>query len=150
MRISDWSSDVCSSDLPRITLKQLHNVFLDEDSTLVTPAIPKYQNPKTGEYWAGRGRTPAWVREAEKRGISRETFRTPESIAHEEAKKPRKTVPPRYANPATGETWTGRGRTPLWVLEAQSKGIPKERFMIDKRARSISAESKRISQNGTA
>lgn len=27
----------------------------------------------------------------------------------------RKAVQPKYANPQTGETWTGRGRTPKWL-----------------------------------
>lgn len=24
-------------------------------------------------------------------------------------------VPPKYCNPATGETWTGRGKAPKWI-----------------------------------
>lgn len=32
-------------------------------------------------------------------------------------------VPPKYRNPANPEqTWTGRGRAPLWVLELQKNG----------------------------
>lgn len=27
-------------------------------------------------------------------------------------------LPPKYRNPATGETWTGRGRQPKWVEQA--------------------------------
>src|SRR3546814_17650984 len=34
MRISDWSSDVCSSDLP---LTSRHSVYLDTDTCLDTP-----------------------------------------------------------------------------------------------------------------
>lgn len=35
--------------------------------------------------------------------------------------KPRTVVsvnPPMYRNPATGETWSGRGRPPLWIADA--------------------------------
>ncbi|MBN3768264.1 H-NS family nucleoid-associated regulatory protein [Burkholderia sp. Se-20378] len=30
-------------------------------------AEPKYQNPKTGETWSGRGRAPLWIRDAKNR-----------------------------------------------------------------------------------
>jgi DNA-binding protein H-NS len=26
-----------------------------------TPAVPKFQNPQTGETWTGRGRAPKWI-----------------------------------------------------------------------------------------
>lgn len=37
---------------------------------------------------------------------------------------PRKggTVAPKYKNPSTGETWTGRGRKPKWVEAHLAKG----------------------------
>lgn len=31
-------------------------------------------------------------------------------------------VAPKYRNPATGETWTGRGRQPKWVEAALASG----------------------------
>ncbi|WP_340525170.1 H-NS histone family protein [Cupriavidus necator] len=37
------------------------------------PLPPKYQNPKTGETWSGRGRAPAWL------GKNRDKFLIPES-----------------------------------------------------------------------
>jgi DNA-binding protein H-NS len=37
-------------------------------------AKPKYRNPATGELWAGRGLPPAWLKEAERTGISRSQF----------------------------------------------------------------------------
>ena len=38
-------------------------------------------------------------------------------------KKPRKKVAPKYANPADKtQTWTGRGRRPLWVVAALEAG----------------------------
>jgi len=35
-------------------------------------------------------------------------------------------LPPKYRNPKTGETWSGRGRSPGWIV-----GRNKERFLID-------------------
>ncbi|AOJ34156.1 H-NS family nucleoid-associated regulatory protein [Burkholderia metallica] len=32
-----------------------------------TATEPKYQNPKTGETWSGRGRAPLWIRDAKNR-----------------------------------------------------------------------------------
>ncbi|WP_321898611.1 H-NS histone family protein [Paraburkholderia heleia] len=37
----------------------------------------------------------------------------------------KKALPPRYMNPKTGETWSGRGRTPGWLA-----GKNRERFLI--------------------
>jgi DNA-binding protein H-NS len=39
---------------------------------------------------------------------------------------PKKTpLPPKYRNPKTGETWSGRGRSPAWLA-----GKNRERFLI--------------------
>lgn len=37
------------------------------------PLPPKYQNPKTGETWSGRGRAPAWL------GKNRDRFLIPDA-----------------------------------------------------------------------
>ncbi|MBR7070072.1 MAG: H-NS histone family protein [Oxalobacter sp.] len=34
--------------------------------------------------------------------------------------KKRATVPPKYRDPATGKTWTGRGRAPKWIADAKN------------------------------
>ena len=49
------------------------------------------------------------------------------------AGKPRGTgakVAPKYRNPATGDTWTGRGRAPAWIKEAEEKGKSRDKFLI--------------------
>ena len=38
--------------------------------------------------------------------------------------KPKRTLPPKYRNPKTGETWSGRGRAPAWL------GKNRTRFLI--------------------
>ncbi|WP_176307833.1 H-NS family nucleoid-associated regulatory protein [Burkholderia ambifaria] len=35
--------------------------------TAGAPVAAKYHNPKTGETWSGRGRAPAWIKEAKNR-----------------------------------------------------------------------------------
>ncbi|WP_436278834.1 H-NS histone family protein [Solimonas soli] len=45
------------------------------------------------------------------------------------AKKAAK-VAAKYRNPATGETWSGRGRTPKWLADAEAKGQKRESFAV--------------------
>lgn len=40
------------------------------------------------------------------------------------------TAPARYKNPETGDTWTGRGRPPRWIIEAESQGKNRDAFLI--------------------
>ncbi|KAG8154764.1 H-NS histone family protein [Burkholderia catarinensis] len=40
------------------------------------------------------------------------------------AVKPKRTLPAKYLNPKTGETWSGRGRAPTWL------GKNRARFLI--------------------
>lgn len=45
-------------------------------------------------------------------------------------------VAPKYKNPDTGETWTGRGKAPRWITAAEAEGWNREDFLI------VSQESK--------
>lgn len=42
----------------------------------------------------------------------------------------KQTVPPKYRDPATGQTWTGRGRTPRWLTAAEEQGRHRDEFLI--------------------
>lgn len=42
----------------------------------------------------------------------------------------RKSVPPKYRNPTTGDTWTGRGKSPRWIVDAEASGQPRDQFLI--------------------
>lgn len=44
--------------------------------------------------------------------------------------KQRKPVEPKYRDPVSGATWSGRGRTPNWLLEAESAGRKRDDFLI--------------------
>ncbi len=44
--------------------------------------------------------------------------------------QPKTVLPPKYRNPATGDTWTGRGRPPRWILDADAAGKKRDSFLI--------------------
>ena len=46
-------------------------------------------------------------------------FRSTDEVA-----KPKRALPPKYRNPKTGDTWSGRGRAPAWL------GKNRARFLI--------------------
>ena len=64
------------------------------------------------------------------RGIAGQAGRLP---AH--SKKPRRRYPvvlPKYRNPQTSETWSGRGKRPRWLIAAMKSGRRIEEFRIGK------------------
>lgn len=46
----------------------------------------------------------------------------------------------KYRNPETGQTWSGRGRTPTWLVNAERAGKSREDFLITAPAAASSAE----------
>jgi DNA-binding protein H-NS len=44
--------------------------------------------------------------------------------------KSRGAVAAKYRNPATGDSWSGRGRAPRWLADAMAKGRSKEDFKV--------------------
>ena len=42
----------------------------------------------------------------------------------------KKPVAPKYRHPASGATWTGRGKAPLWVVAAEKNGQMRQQFLI--------------------
>jgi DNA-binding protein H-NS len=45
-------------------------------------------------------------------------------------KSTRAGVAAKYHNPATGESWSGRGRSPKWLVEAEAKGNSRDKFLV--------------------
>lgn len=43
---------------------------------------------------------------------------------------PKKRVSPKFRHPDTGETWTGRGKTPRWISAAEAQGKNRGEFLI--------------------
>lgn len=50
------------------------------------------------------------------------------SAASSPARKP---VPPKYRNPETGATWSGRGKPPRWISDAEGAGASRDSFLIN-------------------
>jgi DNA-binding protein H-NS len=46
------------------------------------------------------------------------------------AAKSAKQVAPKYRHPDSGETWTGRGKPPRWLVAAEGAGASREQFLI--------------------
>jgi len=42
----------------------------------------------------------------------------------------KKPVAAKYRHPTTGATWTGRGKAPLWIVEAEKNGQTRQQFLI--------------------
>ncbi|QHS09370.1 H-NS family nucleoid-associated regulatory protein [Sinimarinibacterium sp. NLF-5-8] len=52
------------------------------------------------------------------------------SAAARGGSKGRKAVEPKYENRATGQTWTGRGKPPRWLADAEAAGRSRDEFLI--------------------
>jgi DNA-binding protein H-NS len=112
-------------------------------------ATPKYQHPKTGATWSGRGRAPAWIAEAKNRdrflitGAAEANVATTagpsskaktavnktasKSVGATAGKGQRKgPQPAKYRDPKSGATWSGRGPAPAWLSGAKDR----EKFLI--------------------
>lgn len=39
---------------------------------------------------------------------------------------------PKYEDPDTGQTWTGRGKAPKWLLDKEAHGVSRESFLVER------------------
>lgn len=108
---------------------------------------PKYLNSKTGETWSGHARPPAWIKDVKDRskfliegagtdamkeagaarrtkGAAKKASATAGKVAKGQAKGKQ---PPKYLEPKTGATWSGRGPAPAWLASAKDR----TKFLID-------------------
>jgi DNA-binding protein H-NS len=107
----------------------------------------KYRDHKTGATWTGHGRAPGWIANVKDRtqflidGVS-ELKSAAKSIATQ-AKgtkgQPKGAQPPKYLNPKTGATWSGRGPAPAWLASVKDR----TRFLIDGAVATVSDASKK-------
>ncbi|WP_321931889.1 H-NS family nucleoid-associated regulatory protein [Paraburkholderia guartelaensis] len=92
----------------------------------------KYLDPKTGATWTGHGRAPAWIANAKDRSRFVIVGATPKSAAPVKVPKAGNYVrgpqPPKYRDPKTGATWSGRGTAPAWLAGVKDRS----KFLIDK------------------
>jgi DNA-binding protein H-NS len=100
--------------------------------------IAKYQDPKTGATWSGRGRAPAWIAQAKNRNRflvdGNASAASAASAVGTEAKRQgdyvRGPQPAKYRDPKSGATWSGRGRAPAWMANAKDR----TKFLIEAEA----------------
>ncbi|HDR9318636.1 TPA: H-NS histone family protein [Burkholderia vietnamiensis] len=80
----------------------------------------KYRDPKTGATWTGHGRAPAWIADAKDRTkflveeAPAKSARAASATA-QSGNYVRGPQPPKYRDPKSGATWSGRGRAPAWL-----------------------------------
>lgn len=49
-----------------------------------------------------------------------------------DVEKVKREVAPKYRHPDSGETWSGRGKAPRWLVAAEAAGSSRESFLIAK------------------
>ncbi|MEZ0603518.1 H-NS family nucleoid-associated regulatory protein [Paraburkholderia sp. IW21] len=111
--------------------------------------LPKYRDHKTGATWTGHGRAPGWIAAVKDRtqflieGASelKSAAKAPVTHAKGGSKgQPKGAQPPKYLNPKTGATWSGRGPAPAWLASVKDR----TRFLIDSAAASKNVAAKKV------
>ena len=140
-------------------------------TTIAKPvAVAKYRDPKTGATWTGHGRAPAWIASAK----DRTKFLIDDSAAPTPAAKTtakagsyvRGPQTPKYRDPKSGATWSGRGQAPAWLAGAKdrskfliataeegspsSKSVPARKSTVKKAATERLAGKKVAAKKGVA
>lgn len=108
--------------------------------TVGTAKVAKYRDHKTGATWTGHGRAPGWIAGVKDRtqflveGASELKSAAKAALTHAKGSKgqPKGAQPPKYLNPKTGATWSGRGPAPAWLAAVKDR----TRFLIDSAAAS--------------
>jgi len=96
-------------------------------ATRTASVAVKYQDPKSGATWSGRGRAPAWIANAKNRDrfLVDANAASPSASAGGKAERKGNYVrgqqPAKYRDPKTGATWSGRGRAPAWLANAKDR-----------------------------
>jgi DNA-binding protein H-NS len=99
----------------------------------------KYVDPKTGATWTGHGRAPGWIAKAKDRSkfLAEGASVSVSSSAGAGKKKaakagnyPRGPQAPKYRDPVSGATWSGRGPAPAWLAAAKNR----DDYLIEKAA----------------
>jgi DNA-binding protein H-NS len=60
----------------------------------------------------------------------KKTSKPTTSASRKPAASAKRVVPPKYRHPETHAEWTGRGKPPRWVSDAEAAGTPREAFLI--------------------
>jgi DNA-binding protein H-NS len=100
----------------------------------------RYRDPKSGATWTGHGRAPAWIASAKDRNkyliAGNAAASVPVATKIEKAGNyVRGPQAPKYRDPKTGATWSGRGPAPAWLASAKDR----TKFLITGAAESATA-----------
>jgi DNA-binding protein H-NS len=102
-------------------------------TTRAGTSAAKYQDPKTGATWSGRGRAPGWIAKVKDRTRFLVNVNVPSasqataSKGKAAGKYVRGPQPPKYRDPKSGATWSGRGPAPAWMAGAKDR----TKFLIE-------------------
>lgn len=58
------------------------------------------------------------------------TRKAPRKAVPARPAKAKRTVPAKFRHPDTGATWSGRGKAPRWITDAEAQGKPRDNFLI--------------------
>jgi DNA-binding protein H-NS len=112
-------------------------------------SIPKYRDNATGATWTGHGRAPAWIAAVKDRtqflieGVSELKSAAKAAVTHAKTGskgQPKGAQPPKYLDPKTGATWSGRGPAPAWLATVKDR----TKFLIDSAAASSNVAAKKV------
>jgi DNA-binding protein H-NS len=112
-------------------------------------SIPKYRDNTTGATWTGHGRAPAWIAAVKDRtqflieGASELKSAAKAVVTHAKAGskgQPKGAQPPKYLDPKTGATWSGRGPAPAWLATVKDR----TKFLIDSAAATSNVAAKKV------
>ncbi len=101
--------------------------FVKKPIAATTPVAAKYQDPKTGATWTGRGRAPAWIAQAKNRdrflvnGEAMSSSSPTKAAAKRSGNYVKGAQPAKYRDPESGGTWSGRGRAPAWLANVKDR-----------------------------
>lgn len=107
----------------------------EKSKNMGTVKAAKYRDHKTGATWTGHGRAPGWIAGAKDRsqflieGASEPESEAKAAVTGAKRTKgqPKGAQPPKYLNPKTGATWSGRGPAPAWLATVKDRS----KFLID-------------------
>lgn len=84
--------------------------------------MAKYRDPDSGKTWTGRGKPPAWIVGKDRGAFLIGNGNGSPKAAAKAARKSRgkakvaKVGVPKYKDPSSDKTWTGRGKPPAWIV----------------------------------
>ena len=121
--------------------------------TLGAAKAAKYRDHKTGATWTGHGRAPGWIVGVKDRtqflveGASEVKSAAKTAVTRTKGSKgqPKGAQPPKYLNPKTGATWSGRGPAPVWLATVKDR----TKFLIDSATAAASSAGHKAAKAAT-